>query len=379
MTATTGGQPRTGLEKTLGDVWARVLGTAVGMDDNFFDLGGDSLLAAELVAGVERDLMVRLPRRGAAEFATVRRMARWIATHTPEDAAERTLVRFSPPGGELPAFFCVHGMGGHVLVLGRLARRLEHLVGTYGFEAVGRNDAAHGDRTVPAMAARYVRHMRRVQPHGPYLLGGYSMGGAVALEMAAGLTAEGERVDHVLLLDCDLRPPDIPAIRARAVEFVSRALGLDPPVTAPYERLEAAAAEICRRVGGERSGLTPREVSRFAAVYVENARAMTSWTPPPYAGPMTLVHTSGGTHDGAAATGPEAYGWGPYATGGALRAVQVPGDHWTLFSTHVDELAAVCESVLRPVARTTDQAHATLTRQHATGRPTGQGVSDDHR
>ncbi|MGW1073724.1 thioesterase domain-containing protein [Streptomyces sp. NPDC002537] len=358
MTAITGGQPRTGLEKTLGDVWTRVLGTPVGMDDNFFDLGGDSLLAAELVAGVERDLMVRLPRRGAAEFATVRRMARWITTHTPEDAAERTLVRFSPPGGERPALFCVHGMGGHVLVLGQLARRLEHLVRTYGFEAVGRNDATRGDRTVPAMAARYVRHMKHVQPHGPYLLGGYSMGGAVALEMAAALTADGERVDHVLLLDCDLRPPDVPAIRARAVEFVSRALGQDPPVTAPYAELDAAAAEIRRRAGGDRSGLAPHEVARFAAVYVENARALAGWTPPPYAGDMTLVHTRDGTHDGTGTTGPDAYGWGPYAAGGRFRAVQVPGDHWTLFSTHVTELAAVCESVLRPTAE--------------------RGVSDDH-
>ncbi|MEU5425635.1 alpha/beta fold hydrolase [Streptomyces olivoreticuli] len=372
MTATTGehlaGQPRTGLEKTLGDVWTRVLGTPVGMDDNFFDLGGDSLLAAELVASVESDLRVRLPRRGAAEFATVRRMAHWIATRTPEDAAERTLVRFAPPGSEHPALFCVHGMGGHVLVLGQLARRLEHRVRTYGFESVGRNDAARADRTVPAMAARYIRHMRRVQPHGPYLLGGYSMGGAVALEMAAALTAEGEQVAHVLLLDCDLRPPDIPALRARTVEFVSRALGLDPPVTAPYEELDAAAAEICHRAGGERSGLTPRQVGRFAAVYLENARAMTGYEPPPYAGDMTLVHTREGTRGGGG-TGPEDYGWGPYAVGGRFRAVQVPGDHWTLFTTHVSELAAVCETALGPAGRPTDRP---------TDRPMEQGARDDH-
>ncbi|MFI1797508.1 alpha/beta fold hydrolase [Streptomyces sp. NPDC020379] len=369
MTATTGehpaGQPRTGLEKTLGDVWTRVLGTPVGMDDNFFDLGGDSLLAAELVASVESDLRVRLPRRGAAEFATVRRMAHWITTSTPEDAAERTLVRFAPPGSRQPALFCVHGMGGHVLVLGQLARRLEHRVRLYGFESVGRSDAARADRTVPAMAARYIRHMRRVQPHGPYLLGGYSMGGAVALEMAAVLTAEGERVGHVLLLDCDLRPPDMPAIRARAVEFVSRALGQDPPVTAPYEEVDAAAAEICRRAGGERSGLTPRQVRRFAAVYPENARAMSGYEPPPYAGDMTLVHTREGTH-GPGGTGPEVYGWGPYAAGGRFRAVEVPGDHWTLFSTHVSELAAVCEAALDTAAGPTEPG------------PKEQGDRDDH-
>ncbi|GAA0463319.1 thioesterase domain-containing protein [Streptomyces sp. NPDC046215] len=343
---TAGRQPRTGLEKTLGDVWSRVLGVPVGMDDNFFDLGGDSLLAAELVASVETGLGVRLPRRGAAEFPTVRRMARWIATRTPEEAAEHTLVRFSSGGGR-PALFCVHGMGGHVLVLGRLARRLEHLVEMYGFESVGRTDAARGDRTVPAMAARYLRHLRRVQPRGPYLLGGYSMGGAVALEMAATLAAEGEQVDHVLLFDCDLRPPDILAIRARAVEFVSRALGIDPPVRAPYHELAAAAAEICRRAGG--AGLTPHEVSRFAEIYLENAEALAGYVPAPYGGDMTLVHTRGGTGDGArGAPGPETYGWGPYAAGGRLRAVEVPGDHWTLFSTHVRELAEVCEAVLGP-------------------------------
>ncbi|MFF7249404.1 thioesterase domain-containing protein [Embleya sp. NPDC008237] len=346
-------EPRTGLEKTLGDLWTRVFGVPVGMNDDFFDLGGDSLLAAELIACVEAELGVRLPRRGAADFPTVRHMARWIATRSPEDAAEHTLVRFAPAGGR-PALFCVHGMGGHVLVFGRLARRLDHLVELYGFESVGRNDEARGDRTVADMATRYLRHMRRVQPHGPYLLGGYSIGGAVALEMAARLVADGERVEHVLLLDCDLRPPDPAAIRARTVEFVARALGLDPPVSAPYADLDAAAEEICRRAGGAGKGPTPGQVRRFAAIYTENAEALSSFVPPPYAGDMTLVWTREGTRGGAAGDagapiGPAAYGWQPYLDAGTLRAVEVPGDHWTLFSTHVRALAETCEALLGPI------------------------------
>jgi thioesterase domain-containing protein/acyl carrier protein len=357
-------QPRTGLEKTLGDLWRTVLGVPVAMDDNFFDLGGDSLLAAALFARVESELGVRLPRRGAAEFATVRRMARWIATRTPADAALRTLVQFAP-GSRRPALFCVHGMGGHVLVFGQLARRLEHLVRVCGHESVGRNDESRGDRTVPDMAARYLRDIRRVQPHGPYLLGGYSMGGAVALEMAATLTAEGEQVDQVLLFDCDLRPPDISALRPRVVEFVSRALGLDPPVTAPHEEVQAAAVEICRRANGGAAnggaangggnGLTPKEVCRFAAIYLENAEAMSRYVPPPYAGDMTLIHTRQGTRPGttgahASPTGPALYGWEQYAVDGKLRAIEIPGDHWTLFTTHVGELADICATLLGPSA-----------------------------
>lgn len=341
-------QPRTGLEKTVADIWAAVLGFPVGMDDNFFDAGGDSLLAARLLARVESELGVRLPRRRAADLATVRRMARRIAAAVPADAPDRSLVRFSPDSAR-PVLFLVHGMGGHVLVFGRLARALDDFVQVVGFESVGRNDEARGDRSVEAMAARYLADMRRVQPCGPYRLGGYSMGGAVALRMAADLAAQGETVDHLLLLDCDLRPPDTAALRARTVEFVARALGLDPPVTAPYDGVDAAAEEICARLGGPDAGITPAEIRRFCAIYLANAEAMAAFTPPPYTGPMTLVYTAEGTSPGShTPVDPAAYGWDRYRDAGRFHAAGVPGDHWTLFTTHVRELAGVCRAVLGP-------------------------------
>lgn len=340
--------PTTALERTLLDIWQDVLGAeagAVGVDDDFFDLGGDSVLAAEVFERVEAALGVRLPLRAAAEHATVAEMAAWIASEVPADAPGRTVVRLSRTT-HAPAFFCVHGMGGHVLVFGGLARRLEDLVGFYAFESVGRNDAARADTTMAAMAERYLGDLARVQPEGPYLLGGYSMGGVVALEMAHRLVADGHDVRLVALLDSDLRPPPSDVLRGRVVEFVSRALGVDdPPVCRPYEELDDAAEEVCRRVAERRgrSPVGPADVARFAEIYLTNARALDGYTPPAYQGDVVLFYTAEGPNSHVADADPaaaaSALGWADVVDGGRFRSVRVPGDHWTMFTTNVDVLA----------------------------------------
>lgn len=342
--------PRTALERTLVDIWSDVLGVdRLGTDDNFFDAGGNSLLAAQALNRVEETLGRRLPLRVVGQSPTVRDLARSISAGAPDSGI---LVRLaSSEAGR--NFFCVHGMGGHVLVFAPLARRLRDWTSFYAIEAVGRNDFASRDRTIPAMAERYVTALRRTQPHGPYRVGGYSVGGVIALEMAHQLAGAGEPVDLVALLDTDLHQIAMP-LADRAIEFVSRALGMDPPVCLPYAELDTAVRLIRERTAGRggRAALTEEEIVRFTDIYLANHEAWREYTFPDYRGEAVLFYSTQGAH--AHVDGPaealRALGWTDAVPRARLRSVAVEGDHWTMFSTHAGVLADALVSVLRDLA-----------------------------
>lgn len=338
----------TGIEKSLLDLCDDLLDVPVRPDDDFFELGVDSLAVAELFHAVDERLQVRIPLRAAAEHPSVRALARWVATNAPDDASARSLIRMSRRAGGR-RFFCVHGIGGHVLVFGPLARRLEDDVDFYAFEATGRSDAARGDTTIEAMAERYVRDMRRVQPAGPYAVGGYSMGGVVALEMAHQLQQQGEHVDLVAMLDTTVRPPSLVGVRARALEFVSRALGVYPPVTAPYDSLEEGAHELARRIEG---GIDPSDLVHFAEIYLANGEAWSGYEPPTYEGDVLLFYTNAGSNSpipepAEPERAADVLGWTAYVDPAHIQVVPLPGDHWTMLAGDVDHLVVPLQKALQ--------------------------------
>lgn len=194
-----GKQPSTPMERELSALWENLLQTTpVGVDDDFFELGGHSLLAIRLFADIEKKFGQRIPVASIFQAPTIRALAQQLN----QSAA---LTAWSPlvpiqPDSSGPAFFCVHGLGGGVVGYVPLAR---HLKGQpfYGLQAYGLADGQTPDPTIESMAARYLDAVRQMQPHGPYLLGGYSYGGTVAFEMAQQLTHQGERVALLAMLD----------------------------------------------------------------------------------------------------------------------------------------------------------------------------------
>lgn len=342
------------LEKVVRDVWAEMLGLEdLSVDDNLLDHGADSLLASRAFERLEEALGTRLPLSAAAEHPTAREMASWIRTALPPDGPGRTLVRFEPPRNGQD-FFCVHGMGGHVLVFAKLARSLADVTGFVAFESVGRNEPSKADLTIDSMADRYVRDMRQVQRRGPYFLGGYSMGGVVAFEMARRLAESGDDVGLVALLDSDLSPVDPVILEARIVEFVSKSLGLTPAVDLPYRRIDEAARLICDRVNrGRRRSLHLREeeVKRFAEIYRVNASAARDYERHAYHGRVALFYTLGGSNshmppDTAPQEAARRLGWTDVVPSDLLVPVPVPGDHWTLFGSDVASLATALKTEL---------------------------------
>jgi amino acid adenylation domain-containing protein len=215
-----GESPPDEFERQLIMIWERALGVdAIRPDDDFFDLGGHSLLAVQVFDAVERTFGRRLPLATIFEASTVRRLAMALR----EDGWELpqgSLVTLTQTGTRPPLFFVSAGDGNSV-GFGALARRLGPDQPLYVLQQQGINGGAPLHVSVEAMAAHYVREIRRVRPHGPYLLGGRCLGGVVAYEMARRLEARGEVVALVAVLDSSgaLAPPRHPRLLADGTPF----------------------------------------------------------------------------------------------------------------------------------------------------------------
>jgi phthiocerol/phenolphthiocerol synthesis type-I polyketide synthase E len=170
----------------------------VGIHDNFFDLGGHSLAAVMLLSEIRKLTGKTLPLATLFQAGTVAEFAD-ILRHEGWEPSWSSLVPIRPSGSRMPLFL-VHGAEGNVLLYRTVTRYLGSDQPVYGLQSRGLNgkDAAV---TVREMAAEYIQEMMSVQPSGPYHLGGYCMGGVIALEMAQQLAAMGERAELVMMLD----------------------------------------------------------------------------------------------------------------------------------------------------------------------------------
>ncbi|KPQ06993.1 MAG: putative polyketide synthase module [Rhodobacteraceae bacterium HLUCCA12] len=214
--------PRTDIERMLVGFWEDLLGVeGIGVEDSFFDLGGHSLIAVRLFAKVKKAWSVDFPISVLFEAPTIAKCAAMIAERTGQSdtgmakasAAPVRRYEFLVPmhegeGGPKTPFFLVAGMFGNVLNLRHLAGLLGNERPFFGLQARGLLGDRPPHSTLAEAARDYLEEVRQVQPHGPYLLGGFSGGGLTALEMAWALQDAGEEVALLVLLDTPvpLRP-----------------------------------------------------------------------------------------------------------------------------------------------------------------------------
>ncbi|MGE0650498.1 MAG: AMP-binding protein [Alphaproteobacteria bacterium] len=190
-------RPATALEAKLQRLWAEVLRLdRVGLHEDFFTLGGDSLQAVDLFLRVEKEFGRRLPRAVLFEADTVAKMAEHIEAAVPSSCIVPIQTK-----GDLPPFFCVHDGYGQVLSYRELSRFLGENQPFYGIQARGIDGEEEPFVDIHDMAAHYVREIRKVQTEGPYYIGGHSMGGRVAYLMAQRLQAAGQEVAFLGLFD----------------------------------------------------------------------------------------------------------------------------------------------------------------------------------
>ncbi|MEM8531146.1 MAG: amino acid adenylation domain-containing protein [Chloroflexota bacterium] len=191
--------PRNDLERQLVNIWEELLEyTPIGITDNFFDLGGHSILAVRLMFRIQKLIGRQFPLAILFDGATIEALAQTLQQH--EQASWSSLVPIQPRGTRRP-FFCVHAHGGGAIAYYELAQHLHPEQPFYGLQAQGLDGHQEPHTNIPDMAAHYIEVMREVQPEGPYLIGGHSFGGLVAFEMANQLQAQGHEIGLLAIID----------------------------------------------------------------------------------------------------------------------------------------------------------------------------------
>jgi acyl carrier protein len=200
--------PRTPVEEKLEQIWAEVLGLEkVGVNDDFFELGGHSLLMAQLISRIRQAFGADLPLLSLYQAPTVASFADIIVKNRSErgEAGEavslpRCLVMLRGEGERLP-LFCIPSTTGYVDIFHGLALHLGDDQPVYGLEYPGLDGQVEPLRSFEALASEFIRYMRLIQPRGPYCLFGFCTGGFVGYEMARQLSALGEPVGMLAMLD----------------------------------------------------------------------------------------------------------------------------------------------------------------------------------
>ena len=267
------GEPRTSFERSIARIWADVLRIpSVGIHDDFFALGGDSILGAEAVARIREFTSNRdLPLVSIVRAPTVAAMVRELDTTGAVLARSGPIALRSDAAGS--AFFFVHGGDGEVLNFVALARAFGTDRSMYGIRARGIDDGATPCASIEEMAAGYVDAVRLLQQHGPYVLGGFCLGGTVALEMAHQLVAAGEAVSALVLVDPRLPVPgDLRYHLWLAVRLLRR-----------RSSFRAALRRTLRRSRPDPAASWMSEIERLIARMREN------YEPRAYLGPASVI------------------------------------------------------------------------------------------
>jgi len=187
--------PRTFVEEQMAVIWNEILGLEkIGVHDNFFDIGGDSLNAVQLFCGVEESFGKKLPLATLFRAPTIAQLAKLITSDN-EKNKWASLVPIQSSGTKTPLFF-VHSHEGNVLGYYDLAQQLDDDQPIYGIQARGLDGIPPEDiKRFEDMASNYIEEIKRVKPHGPYYLSGFCLGGNLAFEMAQQLVIAGEKVE----------------------------------------------------------------------------------------------------------------------------------------------------------------------------------------
>lgn len=374
--ATAYAAPTSVIESRLANLWQEVLGfESIGVDDDFFALGGDSLLAIRLMSLINNRFGKQLPLTVLVDNPSIHQLSQVL-----EQALDQTVDQSADPfafsplvavqsKGTRPPFFCVPGTGGNVLYLTELARCLAKAERPfYAFQALGLDGQTRPLTRIEDIAAQNIQALQDVQTHGPYYLGGHSFGSWVALEMARQLQTAGHEVALLAILDTGVPSErDLSALGGwddtRWVVTVAEMLGhmYKTPIVLDYNELApltwTAQIEALTRsmetLGIVEPGQTAANMSQirgFVEVYKTQAQIRYQPDPEPrlklalFRAREPLTDFLAGMP--AAVRNDDTWGWHAYSQGRPL-VEYIPGDHLTMMTQpHVQGLARRLEAVL---------------------------------
>jgi amino acid adenylation domain-containing protein/FkbM family methyltransferase len=368
--------PRDNLEFQLTELWGDVLEVKnVGVKDDFFSLGGHSLMAVRLMARIREQYCQALPLSALFQYPTVERIASILRGQVaPSPYSPVVEIR---GGNSRTPFFCVHPLGGEVVCYVDLARRLPAGQPFYGLQARGMG-GEEPLTSVEEIAYHYIQAIRAVQPAGPYMIGGWSFGGTVAFEMARQIREAGETVGLLAIIDAGVprrgepgETVELPSIidggvprRAGNVpdvhelddtEFMLYLFGQYISISreefellTPDEKSDYLLKEL-KAKGMFPPDFGPVEARFYYDLAKANFLALLKYTPRPYDGKVTLfrsIERSGFTDP--------TLGWGQLAERGVDIHVVAGKHHEIVLRPHVHSLAEALITSLNAVERGAD-------------------------
>jgi len=317
-TAIRAGAPRNAVERSLADLWRGLLGVdQLTIHDNFFDLGGSSLLATRLFTQVADVFGKKLPLATIFEAPTIEQLAR-LLDQSPGPASHTSLIKMRDGRSSIPLYYVPGNMGNIFIDLKYLARHLDSDRPLYAFQ----DGIGHPSR-IEALAAHFIKDIQAIQPQGPYLLAGSCLGAAVAFEMAQQLRRMGERVALLALVE----PAPLSLPGSNSYRHLARDLGtrFGRRFTRPFGAAGHEGQEGQRNTPSNLKELV--SLARFKLKVLANIWELRRYHPQPYGEGYHLFLTEESIRS-------TRYGWRKMALG-EVEVHQIPGTHRTVVGDHI--------------------------------------------
>ncbi|NER84248.1 MAG: hypothetical protein F6K42_32880, partial [Leptolyngbya sp. SIO1D8] len=342
--------PRNTMELQVAKIWEQIFGRSpIGVTENFFEIGGTSILAVKLLALIEQKLKRNLPPVTLLQNPTIEGLAK-ILNNNQASPNWSALVPLRTKGGKTP-IFCMHAGGGHVYFYHALSKYLDDDQPVYSMQPVGLDGISGYHESIKTMAADYLKEIQSIQPKGPYALLGTCFSNAVCLEIAHQLRKMGESISLLVIVDSGGRelgrrirkPVQIPPMNKRLKRFVGLNFkdaknAIRKKITKRFEKLKKKWIILTETKHARKL----REMQEHLGKLYEDYY----WEP--CQEKVTLIRSSEYNEDPNKNFHLER--WSAIALGG-LSVYVVPGEHLTLF-----EEPAV-EHLARQLQECLDKAH----------------------
>lgn len=303
-------------ERKLANIWQNILGLKhISRDDNYFELGGSSLMAVRLFRNIEKEFQVQLPLATLYQAPTVAMLSE-IVNQEGYQPSWTSLVEIQPGKQNRTPVFFMHSEGGNVLEYHTLARQVGKDQPFYGLQAIGLDGKEIVSPSIAEMAASFIKEIKKKQPTGPYIIGGYCLGGLTAYEMAQQLNDMGDEVKLMFLISTSTpthllkKRKNLSSSKKIYYKFLDRVdLEIDNLSSLSIREMpryiKDRMSKIYRSIRfvfqdlsntllkkiGFSNGMTARTYVLEKSAKLSND-AYFAYTPKPYEGRMSLIHVS---------------------------------------------------------------------------------------
>lgn len=328
-------EPVTKTEKLIAEIWKEALDlNQISLDTDFFEAGGHSMIAVQVMAQLEKETGKRLPLSTLMTYPTIRKLAELFQADV-QPISWKSLVPIKPEGSKVPIYI-IHGIGLNLLNFSSLVSYMDAEQPIYGLQALGLDGKDEPLDNMEAIAAHYLSEVLEQNPDGPYSIAGYSFGGYVALEMARQLKEMGKVVKLLAMFDTNAQESDN---KKSGLAWLSRKINRQLPkliwftnslIKSPISTLQYQKQYVKRQVNAllQATGLQEKpqvvkQLDHLHHIMEKHELAFDSYSMKPYDGIVDLFKAELRVYF---VDDLKYLGWGKYALRG-VRVHNVPGDH----------------------------------------------------